>query len=48
LGVVTDDAGQPLRFNHPMGMRFDTAGMLYIVELGTNRVAVVALKAPAK
>ncbi len=48
LGVVTDDAGQPLRFDHPMGMRFDAAGSLYVVELGANRVAVVALKAPDK
>lgn len=48
LGVLTDDAGQPLRFDHPMGMRFDAAGTLYVVELGANRVAVVALQAPAK
>jgi DNA-binding beta-propeller fold protein YncE len=48
LGVVTDDAGQPLRFDHPMGMRFDAAGTLYVVELGANRVAVVALKTAGK
>jgi DNA-binding beta-propeller fold protein YncE len=48
LGVLTDDAGQPLRFNHPMGMHFDSAGSLYVVELGANRVAVVALKTTAK
>ena len=48
LGVVTDDAGRPLRFDHPMGMRFDSAGALYVVELGANRVAVVTLKASAK
>jgi DNA-binding beta-propeller fold protein YncE len=46
LGVLTDDAGQPLRFDHPMGMRFDSAGALYVVELGANRVAVVTLKPP--
>jgi len=48
LGVVTDDAGQPLRFDHPMGMRFDSSGTLYVVELGANRVAVVTFKAPTK
>jgi DNA-binding beta-propeller fold protein YncE len=48
LGVLTDDAGQPLRFDHPMGMRFDRAGLLYVVELGANRVSVVTLKASAK
>jgi hypothetical protein len=48
LGVVTDDAGQPLRFDHPMGMRFDTAGLLYVVELGASRVSVVTLKATAR
>jgi sugar lactone lactonase YvrE len=48
LGVLTDPGGQPLRFNHPMGMRFDAAGALYVVELGANRIAVVALKTPGK
>jgi DNA-binding beta-propeller fold protein YncE len=48
LGVLTDDAGQPLRFDHPMGMRFDTAGNLYVVELSSNRVAVVTLKGAGK
>jgi DNA-binding beta-propeller fold protein YncE len=48
LGVLTDDAGQPLRFDHPMGLRFDSAGALYVVELGANRVDIVTLKAPAK
>jgi hypothetical protein len=37
-----------LRFNHPMGMRFDTAGALYVVELGANRAAVVTLTKPGK
>jgi DNA-binding beta-propeller fold protein YncE len=44
LGVLTDDSGQPLRLNHPIGMRFDSAGALYVVELGANRVAVITLK----
>jgi DNA-binding beta-propeller fold protein YncE len=48
LGVLTDDAGQPLRFNHPMGLRFDSSGLLYVVELGANRVAVVRLHDAAK
>jgi DNA-binding beta-propeller fold protein YncE len=48
LGVLTDDAGQPLRFDHPMGMHFDSAGFLYVVELGANRVAVVSLKQTVK
>ena len=47
LGVLTDNTGQPLRFDHPMGMRFDSAGSLYVVELSSNRVAVVSLKQPA-
>jgi DNA-binding beta-propeller fold protein YncE len=46
LGALTDDAGQLLRFDHPMGMHFDSAGNLYVVELSANRVAVVALKQP--
>jgi len=48
LGVLTDDTGQPLRFDHPMGMRFDSTGALYVVELGANRVDVVTLKASGK
>ena len=48
LGVLTDNAGQPLRFDHPMGMRFDSAGLLYVVELGANRVDVITLKPPGK
>ena len=44
IGALTDDSGQPLRFAHPMGMRFDPAGSLCIVELSANRVAVVSLK----
>jgi len=43
LGVLTDAAGEPLRFKHPMGMCFDAAGRLYLVELGADRVAVIAL-----
>ena len=48
LGVLTGSDGQPLRFNHPMGMHFDSAGRLYVVELGANRVAVVEFSKPAK
>jgi DNA-binding beta-propeller fold protein YncE len=43
-GVLTDDAGLPLHFEHPMGMRFDSSGKLYVVELRANRVAVVNVK----
>ncbi|HEY8666064.1 MAG TPA: NHL repeat-containing protein [Tepidisphaeraceae bacterium] len=42
-GILTDDDGKPLRFAHPMGMTFDAAGHLYVVELKENRVAVVTL-----
>ncbi|GMV95996.1 MAG: hypothetical protein HRF43_08095 [Phycisphaerae bacterium] len=42
-GVLTDPAGKPLRFAHPMGMDFDAAGGLYVVELKADRVAVVTL-----
>lgn len=41
IGVLTDDAGEPLRFDHPMGMSFDGTGRLYVVESTANRVAVV-------
>lgn len=44
-GVLTDEQGNPLRFNHPMGMCFDSAGLLYVVELGANCVAVVSIEA---
>jgi sugar lactone lactonase YvrE len=43
-GVLTDEAGQPLQFAHPMGMRFDSKGDLYVVELRANRVAVVSIQ----
>ena len=43
-GVLTDDQHQPLRFEHPMGMRFDASGKLYVVELKANRVAVLSLR----
>jgi sugar lactone lactonase YvrE len=46
IGALTDDSGLPLRFGHPMGMRFDSNGSLYIVELSANRVSVVSLKTP--
>jgi sugar lactone lactonase YvrE len=42
-GVLTDEQHRPLRFEHPMGMCFDSAGKLYVVELKANRVAVVSL-----
>jgi DNA-binding beta-propeller fold protein YncE len=43
-GVLTDALGQPLKFQHPMGMRFNSKGNLYVIELRANRVAVVALE----
>jgi DNA-binding beta-propeller fold protein YncE len=43
-GVLTDAAGQPLQFQHPMGMRFDAKGNLLVVELRANRVAVVTIQ----
>lgn len=45
IGALTDDAGEPLRFEHPMGLCFDAAGALYVVELSANRVAVVEITA---
>jgi tripartite motif-containing protein 71 len=47
LGVLTDPDGHPLSFAHPMGMRFDSQGLLYVVELSANRVAVVTLTPPS-
>ncbi|HSV15820.1 MAG TPA: NHL repeat-containing protein [Tepidisphaeraceae bacterium] len=44
IGVLTDGDGQPLQFQHPMGMRFDKQGNLYVVELRANRVAVVSIQ----
>jgi sugar lactone lactonase YvrE len=41
-GVLTDEEGRPLRFSHPMGMCLDSAGRLYVVELGAGRVAIVS------
>lgn len=43
LGVLTDPQGQPLRFQHPMGMTLDLQGRLLVVELMANRVAVVTV-----
>lgn len=43
LGVLTDQNGQPMRFRHPMGMAFDAAELLYVVELRADCVAVVSL-----
>jgi len=48
LGVLTDDNNQPLRFSHPMGMCFDSRGLLYVVELTANRVAVVHINRPSQ
>ena len=42
-GVLCNEQGELLRFNHPMGMDFDSDGLLYVVELGANRVVVVSL-----
>jgi len=48
IGVLTDEQGQPLRFEHPMGLCFDETGKLYVVELSANRVAMVNLKVVGK
>ncbi len=47
LGALVDGQGLPVRFRHPMGMALDAAGMLYVVELGADRVAVVSLHEPS-
>jgi len=47
VGVLANAGGEPLRFEHPMGMCFDSDGRLYVVELGANRVGIVALSATA-
>ncbi|MBU0552425.1 NHL repeat-containing protein [Myxococcota bacterium] len=44
IGVLSDAQGEPLRFNHPMGIAYH-AGRLYVVEQRAHRVAVVALEA---
>ena len=43
IGILTGEDHHPLRFEHPMGLRFDAAGRLYVVELKADRVAVVEL-----
>ena len=45
LGVLTDDEGRILRFEHPMGLCFDGRGRLLVVESRPGRVAVVELNA---
>jgi sugar lactone lactonase YvrE len=40
-GALTDEVGNALRFQHPMGMCLDSTGRLYVVELGADRVAIV-------
>ncbi len=42
LGVLTDPIGNPLRFDHPMGMALDSHNRLYVVEMTANRVAIIA------
>ncbi len=37
IDVLRDDDGRPLRLDVPMGLAFDEAGALYVVELGANR-----------
>jgi DNA-binding beta-propeller fold protein YncE len=46
-GVLTAADGTALKFQHPMGMCFDRQGRLLVVELGANRVAVVAIRSDA-
>ena len=38
LDVLRDENGEPVRFEHPMGLTFDAAGYLYVVELKSNSV----------
>lgn len=38
IDVLRGESGEPLRFASPMGISFDSHGMLYVVELGANRV----------
>jgi DNA-binding beta-propeller fold protein YncE len=42
VGVFTDPAGRPFKFQYPMGMAFG-GGRLYLVEMTANRVAIVNL-----
>ncbi|MFQ6048311.1 MAG: NHL repeat-containing protein [Phycisphaerae bacterium] len=42
-GVLTAADGSALQFQHPMGLCFDGQGRLLVVELGANRIAVVAI-----
>ncbi|NOX60037.1 MAG: hypothetical protein GXP29_14420 [Planctomycetes bacterium] len=48
IGVLTDETGQILRFEHPMGICFDSRGRLLVVETRKNRVAVVEIGADGR
>jgi len=43
IDVLRDERGAPLRFELPMGLAFDSAGSLYVVELLANRVRKVEI-----
>ncbi|MEK6643067.1 MAG: cytochrome c3 family protein [Planctomycetota bacterium] len=47
LDVLRDAAGKPMRFSSPLGLAFDEAGLLHVVELGANRIARVRITANA-
>lgn len=44
VDVLRDSGGKPMRFKMPMGMAFGGNGLLYVVELGGNRVAKLQIK----
>jgi predicted CXXCH cytochrome family protein len=44
VGVLRDAGGEPLRFALPMGMTFDSAGDLYVVELNAHRVLKLSVR----
>ena len=44
-GVLCGPNGQPLQFQHPMGMCFDNQQRLLVTELDANRIAIVELNA---
>lgn len=46
VGALTDAEGRPMKFQHPMGMTFDKAGNLYVIELRSNHVTVLSVGEP--
>jgi len=43
IGVLCEETGRIMRFEHPMGMCFDKQSRLYVVELRAHRVALITL-----